>query len=173
MSGIKIEEVTNIIRDAGGRIVGRTRLQKIAYLLAATGLDDSFRFAYKHYGPFSEELASSAKFGALFGNLDERQDQTAWGGTYSTYTIDNPQGVEQGTPRNSLAVLAAAADSIELELAATAVFLAHDGYDDPWDETAQRKPEKATAVRLANAKTLLNSLSEIDVPNPIPPALLA
>ncbi|MCQ0090919.1 hypothetical protein [Roseovarius sp. M141] len=173
MSDIRIEEVTNLIRDAGGRIVGRTRLQKIAYLLTATGLDDSFRFAYKHYGPFSEELASSAKFGALFGNLNERQDQTAWGGTYSTYTIDNVQELEQGNPRHSLATLAAAADSIELELAATAVFLAHDGYDDPRNETAQRKPEKATAVRLANAKALLASLSQIDVPTPIPQTLLA
>ncbi|MCQ0090910.1 hypothetical protein [Roseovarius sp. M141] len=53
------------------------------------------------------------------------------GGTYSTYTIDNVQELEQGNPRHSLATLAAAADSIELELAATAVFLAHDGYDDP------------------------------------------
>jgi len=173
MPDIRIEEVRNIIRDAGGRVVGRTRLQKIAYLLSATGLDDSFRFAYKHYGPFSEELASSAKFGALFGNLDERQDQTAWGGTYSIYTVTDMEGVNQGTPRSNLATLAATADSIELELAATAVFLAHDGYDDPWDETAQRKPEKATAVRLANAKTLLTNLSQVNVPNPIPPVLLA
>jgi hypothetical protein len=173
MSGIRIEEVTNIIRDAGGRIVGRTRLQKIAYLLTATGLDDSFCFAYKHYGPFSEELASSAKIGALFGSLNERQDQTAWGGTYSTYTIDNVQELDQSNPRHSLATLAAAADSIELELAATAVFLAHDGYDDPWNETAQRKPEKATTVRLANAKALLASLSQIYVPTPIPQSLLA
>jgi hypothetical protein len=172
MSEIRTDDVTNIIRDAGGRIVRRTRLQKIAYLLVATGLDDSFRFAYKHYGPFSEELAASAKFGALFGNLIERQHQTAWGGTYSTYSVDNVQDLDQTTPRSSLASLAAAADSVELELAATAVFLAHDGYVDPWDETAQRKPEKATALRLANAKALLTSLSRVDVPNPIPPILL-
>ena len=120
MSDFKIEEVTNIIRDAGGRIVGRTRLQKIAYLLSATGLDDSFRFAYKHYGPFSDQLASSAKIGALFGNFSERQDQTAWGGTYSTYTLDGAQGVDRQDPRHLLASISAGADSIELELAATA-----------------------------------------------------
>ena len=85
----------------------------------------------------------------------------------------NVQDVDQTSPRHNLATIAAASDSIELELAATAVFLAHDGYDDPWDETAQRKPEKATAVRLANAKALLNTLSDVEVPNPIPPALLA
>lgn len=173
MSDIKIDEVTNIIRNAGGRIVGRTRLQKIAYLLTATGLDDSFRFAYKHYGPFSEGLASSVKFGALFGNLNEDQDQTAWGGTYSTYSIDDVQAIDQTGLRYDLASLAVAADSIVLELAATAVFLAHDGYDDPWGETAHRKPEKATNVRLANAKALLVSLSQVKAPKPIPPALLA
>ena len=121
MTGSMIQEVTNIIRDAGGRIVGRTRLQKIGYLLSATGLDDSFRFSYKHYGPFSEELATSAKFGALFGNLKERQDQTAWGGTYSTYTISDVEDLDYTSPRYALASVAAAADSIELELAATAV----------------------------------------------------
>ena len=87
-------------------------------------------------------------------------------------TVDDVQGIDHDAPRYCLANLAAAADSIELELAATAVFLAHDGYDDPWDETTQRKPEKATALRLANAKALLASLSQINIPNPIPPTLL-
>lgn len=173
MTDIKIEEVTNIIRDAGGQIVGRTRLQKIAYLLTATGLDDNFRFSYKHYGPFSEELASSAKYGALLGNLIERQDQTAWGATYSTYTIGTVQGLDKDGPRHVLASFAADAGSIELELAATAVFLAHEEFEDPWAETAQRKPEKATDVRMATAKSLLVELANIDLPEPIPPLLLA
>lgn len=171
MSEVKIQEVTNIIQDAGGRIVGRTRLQKIAYLLAATGLDDSFRFAYKHYGPFSEQLASSAKFGALLGVLQERQDNTAWGGTYSTYTVDAVPGENHIGPRRELAAIASGADSIELELAATAVFLANEGYGDPWDETAQRKPEKATIIRINNAKQLLANLAGVEVPNPIPHTL--
>lgn len=172
MSNIRIDEVTDIIRDAGGRIVGRTRLQKIAYLLTATGLDNSFRFSYKHYGPFSEDLASSAEFGALLGKLNERRDQAAWGGTYSTYSIDDVHGLDRTSSRHNLASVAVEADSIELELAATAVFLAHEGYDDPWDETTQRKPEKATPARLRNARSLLARIAEIQVPNPISPALL-
>lgn len=171
MSDVKIQEVAKIIQDAGGKIVGRTRLQKIAYLLAATGLDDSFRFSYKHYGPFSEQLASSAKFGALLGSLHERQDNAAWGGTYSTYTVDEAPELEGTDARSSLATIASKADSIELELAATAVFLAYEGYPDPWSETAQRKPEKATDLRVGNAKSLLADLSSVNVPNPIPQAL--
>lgn len=168
MSNFMIDEVADIIRAAGGTIVGRTRLQKIAYLLTVTGLDDSFRFAYKHYGPFSEQLASSAKFGALVGNLSERQDQAAWGGTYSTYTVAGMPAANLSGARNTLASQAVQADSIELELAATAVFLSCDGYDDPWGETARRKPEKATEQRLENARALLGNLKKIDVPNPLP-----
>lgn len=172
MPDVKINEVVNIVRDAGGEIVGRTRLQKIAYLLSATGLDDNFRFAYKHYGPFSEQLASSAKFGALFGELVERVNQTNWGATYSTYTVNNVPYANEADPRHSLASIAADADSIELELAATAVFLVHDGYDDPWGETAQRKPEKSSPNRLQNAKELLRRLSGIEVPTPLPDILI-
>ena len=171
MSDFKIEEVTNIIRDAGGCIVGRTRLHKTAYLLTATGLDNSFRFTYKHYGPFSNQLASSAKFGALIGDFSEKQDQAAWGGTYSTYTLDDPQDVDDEDPRFRVASMSAEAEAIELELAATSVFLFYDGYKNAWDETAQRKPEKSSPERLANAKTLLERLATVDVPIPIPEEL--
>ena len=171
MSDYKIDKVTNIIRDTGGSIVGRTRLQKIAYLLTATGLDDSFWFTYKHYGPFSDQLASSAEIGALIGPFSEAQDQTAWGGTCSTYTLDDAEGVNHEGPRYQLGSMAAEAESIELELAATAVFLFHDGYENVWEETAQRKPAKFSPERLANAKALLANLATVDVPNPIPAQL--
>lgn len=172
MSDIKINEVVSIVGEAGGRVVGRTRLQKIAYLLTATGLDENFEFIYKHYGPFSADLASSAEFGALIGNLTEEKTQTQWGAVYSTYTVDGFQPPQVMTARGQLASIAAASDSIELELAATAVFLAREGYDDPWEETSQRKPEKVTPVRLQNAKALLTQLSQIAVPQPIPEGLL-
>lgn len=171
MSDSNFEEVANIIRDAGGKIVGRTRLQKIAYLLSVTGLDNNFQFAYKHYGPYSEHLASLAKIGALLGIVNERQDQTVWGGTYSTYTVDDVNGMDESRSRHSLASVAAAAESIELELAATAVFLSYDGYSDPWKETAQRKPEKSTPERLNNARVLLSSLAKVNVPCPLPSEL--
>jgi hypothetical protein len=35
------------------------------------------------------------------------------------------------------------ADAVELELAATAAFLAYERFPDPWGETARRKPEKS------------------------------
>jgi len=171
MSEIKIDKVVSIIRSSGGKIIGRTRLQKIAYLLAATGIDSNFNFSYKHYGPFSEQLASSAKFGVLLGDISETIDQTNWGANYSTYTINERSN--ENTPACQLANIATSADSIELELAATALFLFHDGYENAWDETARRKPEKSTRNRIQNAKTLLTTLSKIELPIPIPDKLLS
>lgn len=109
MSRIMSKEVRAIIQDAGGKIVGRTRLQKIAYLLTATGLDDNFGFSYKHYGPFSEQVASSARLGALFGDLKEEPHQTAWGATYSIYTIDDDSEVDAPSARHAIAARAAEA----------------------------------------------------------------
>lgn len=168
MSGLLIDEVSSIVQDAGGRVVGRTRLQKVAFLLTVTGLDSSFRFSYKHYGPFSEELAHSAEIASLIGRISERQDQASWGGTYSTYSVEVPTVVDHTSARSKLASEAAKADAIELELAATAVFLSIEGFDDPWGETARRKPDKSTSQRIANARVLLARLRQIPVPQPLP-----
>lgn len=162
------KKVAAIIADAGGRVIGRTRLQKVAYLLTVTGLEDTFAFSYKHYGPFSEELASAARIGKLFGDLAEIEQSASWGGSYSIYTATRDGGAEVDQRRVALARAAAAADAVELELAATAVFLAEEGYPDPWAETARRKPEKAEGERLAKSKALLRSLSQIETPKRLP-----
>jgi hypothetical protein len=47
---------------------------------------------------------------------------------------------------------AAKASAIELELAATAAFLADAGSRDPWGDAARFKPDKAQSGRLENAK---------------------
>lgn len=162
-----IERVADIVRDAGGKIVGRTRLQKIGYILELAGLGDGFRFEYRHYGPYSEELAVAARNAHLFGVLKEAEHPTSWGGTYSVYTTSAPSECKN-LVRFELVRLAAEADPIELELAATAAFLAQDGVKDPWDETARRKPEKVQGEQLSNAKLLYRRLSKLKVPNRLP-----
>lgn len=161
-------KTAGIVRDAGGRIVGRTRLQKTAYLLIAAGLESDLNFFYKHYGPFSEELATAAREARLLGILQEAEQQAAWGGTYSTFTVSWPDDSSVPPARCQLARLAAEADAIELELAATAVFLAKEGHADPWGETARRKPEKAGLGRIDKAKLLYRKLGSVDVPNELP-----
>ena len=168
MTSFKFEEVADIIASAGGEVVGRTRLQKIAYLLTVTGLDSNFLFSYKHYGPYSEQLASVARLGAMLGTFSETQQTAAWGGTYSTYILKVPRPVDQGSDRAQVAAIAAKADAVELELAATAVYLANEGFADPWAETTRRKPEKSTQQRIAGAKSLLEKLGKVQLPNPLP-----
>lgn len=162
------EKVASIIRDAGGRVVGRTRLQKTAYLLTVTGLENGFTFSYKHYGPYSENLAAAANLGDLLGYIHETEQAAAWGGTYSIYTTENQDDADENQARQQFAQATAKADAVELELTATAVFLATEGYQDAWEETARRKPDKVSDGRLDRAKRLLCALSGIDVPQRLP-----
>jgi uncharacterized protein len=162
------KKVAAIISDAGGRIVGRTRLQKIAYLLTVTGMERDLAFSYKHYGPYSEELAAAARLGNLLGDLQESEYPASWGGSYSVFTAESSSQAPGDDSRRRFAKVAADSDAVELELAATAVFLSKEGYPDPWQETARRKPEKADSERLAEAKELLRSLSRIPTPVPLP-----
>lgn len=161
-------KVADLVRDSGGRIVGRTRLQKLAYLFHAAGLEEGLNFSYKHYGPFSEELAAAAREASLLGLVREEEQLAAWGGAYSTYTCE--VGAERNglAARRQLADVAAAADAVELELAATAVFLALEGVPDPWNETARRKPAKADGGRLQRSMALYRQLRQIETPRQLP-----
>lgn len=168
MSYVNAAKVADIVRDAGGKVVGRTRLQKIAYLLTVSGLEGGLPFRYKHYGPFSEEVATAAREASLLGLLTETEQVAAWGGTYSTYLVTDHPGPDTDKARLRLAQMAAASDAVELELAATAVFLAGEGSGDPWAETARRKPEKADKGRIDRARVLYAKLASVDTPIPLP-----
>jgi len=148
----RLKPIAQIIRDAGGSIVGRTKLQKTAYLLKLAGFEDRYQFGYKHYGPFSEGLAEAAELAAAFDVITERQLRATWGGAYSVYEADGAPSDDPARVR--LARAAAGADAVLLELAATAAYLADEGKTRPWSETAERKPDKAADGRLERAKGL-------------------
>ncbi len=78
MAAKPYQRVAAIIRDAGGEVVGRTRLQKTAYLLDVAGYGDGFEFRYRHFGPYSDEVAESARTGALLGVLTEKVKSASW-----------------------------------------------------------------------------------------------
>jgi uncharacterized protein len=157
-----------IVRDAGGHIVGRTRLQKIAYILEASGLGGGFPFRYKHYGPYSEQLAAAAQTARIVGMLNEQETPATWGGLYSTYDSLLPQEFSAPEERRRLAQELVNVDAVELELAATALFLAFEHFQDPWGETARRKPDKADGGRLERAHQLYQRLRNIPTPRPLP-----
>jgi uncharacterized protein len=162
------EKVAGIIRDAGGKIVGRTRLQKTSYLLELSGLGDGFPFQYRQYGPYSEELAAAVRDANALGLISEEEHPAGWGGFYSVFTTHAVPAQDVHPSRMKLAREAASASAIVLELAATAAFLADQGSTDPWGETARFKPEKAQG-RLENAKALYLRLQQIETPKPLPP----
>jgi uncharacterized protein len=163
-----LQKAADIIRDAGGRIVGRTRLQKLAYLLELSGLGAGFPFEYRHYGPYSEELSLAVRNGALLGALREEEHETNWGGFYSIYTTPGTSDLPANSARSQLARLAVAADPVQLELAATAAFLANGGIADPWEMTEKLKPEKARSGNLQKAKSLYRRFAQISTPQPLP-----
>jgi len=169
MAGLReAQRAAEIVRDAGGQIVGRTRLQKIAYFLEAAGLGSGFPFRYKHYGPYSEQLADAAQTARIVGMLDEKESVANWGGLYSTYLSLLPQDFGANEARQRLAHELVNVDAVELELAATALFLAHERLQDPWAETARRKPDKADGGRLQRARQLYQFLRAIPTPRSLP-----
>jgi len=161
-------EAAAIVRDAGGRIVGRTKLQKIGFFLEAAGLGRGFPLQYKHYGPYSEQLAFGVQHAAALRLINENETLSSWGGTYSTFTLSASLDDQVDPARMNLARELAKADSIELELAATALFLRYDGIADPWSETERRNPEKAAGGRLERAKQLYQHVYQMQTPNPLP-----
>lgn len=170
MSEKLTERVAHIVRDAGGRVVGRTKLQKLAYFLVAAGLEPSIPFVYKHYGPYSEPLAAATRDAHLLRLLNERDEIAGWGGGYSVYSTTGQPRQDVSAARIELAGIAAVADSVELELAATALFLAkEEGCNHAWQETERRKPEKADGGRLARAQELYRRLAAVQSPVRLPP----
>ena len=153
------EKVRSIIANAGGQIVGRTKLQKIAYLLEVADEGDGFHFDYYRYGPYSEELSRAISLASAAGDIGEEEKIASWGGSYSIYTApasSNTDGIRQ-----RLVQTAAEANAVVLELAATAAYFAVNGESDPWKETETRKPEKAAGGRLDEAKRLYGMLRGI------------
>jgi len=169
MGKFEWENAAGIVRDAGGKIVGRTKLQKVAYLLELAGLGTGFPFEYRHYGPYSEELAEAIKLADAFGLITEDERLADWGGMYSIYTATNDAGERDRGLRARFAESASQIGAVELELAATAAYLsAVERNLQPWEETKRLKPEKATPQRLHAARQAYEKLRRMPVPRPLP-----
>ena len=153
------DAVAQLITLNGGRLVGRTRLQKSVYLLKACGIDLGFDFDYHHYGPYSEELAIAARDAEALGLVDVEW-RNSYGNEYaifqSTVGVDKFPQAEKA--RHILQALGRYEATV-LELAATADFLRKNGYEnDAWDETIDRKASKVTKQRLDQSRKLLQEL---------------
>lgn len=161
------QKAAEIVRDAGGQIVGSVKLQKLAFLLELAGFGEGFRFYYHHYGPFCDELISAIEVAEAFGLVKEEEHQANWGGKYSIYRATAKAGERVLGKRATFAEAAAKIGSIELELAATAAYLkVYENVADPWGETAHRKPDKKSHIEAA--KSAYSRLMELPVAKPLP-----
>ncbi|WP_333672939.1 hypothetical protein [Elioraea tepidiphila] len=162
-----------IVQDAGGKVVGRTRMQKITYLAQLAGFPAEFAFEYRHYGPFSEDLATGLDIASALGQLTEEVGESTWGGIYSIYRLPD-QRPPADPARAAFLQKAKEIGAIELELAATAAFLfaeegiGRDKPGNPWHETRKRKPQKSGEGRLEAAARAYGELRLLNTPKPLP-----
>ena len=121
MFNINAGKAANIVRDAGGEIIGITRFHKIAYLLHTLGLDNNFRFIYKHFGPYSHGLDDAIRTSILLDQMTEIKRTANWGGEYSIFCVMGAMR-DNENPRVWAASEAARVDAIVLDLAAAAIY---------------------------------------------------
>lgn len=83
MSLFEVAYILNLL----GEIKGRTRIQKIVYILKYLGYPFSEDFSYNYFGPYSDDLRKEIDFLTSLGILDE----TVQGSTY-VYRKTNKMG---------------------------------------------------------------------------------
>lgn len=156
------QDVRDIIAASGGSLAGRTRLQKSGYFLEVEGVGSGFDFNYHYYGPYSEELATAATDASALRLISIIPVHSQSGFRYEVFKTDQPHSTGSGTDlerRKEILNILDRYDSLSLELAATAHFLAENGFEqDPWSETKKRKAGKANEDRIRKAKELLLEL---------------
>lgn len=158
--------VVGLIALHGGELVGRTRLQKEAYLLHRCGGEFDLPFVYHHYGPYSFDLTNGWTDARAEGRIEITEKPGRHGIPYAIFRRkDNAARPKQlgalpaARARPLLKKMKEVSD-IVLELAATIVFLRDEGGhpDDAIEETKARKSLKATDERIDKALSLLREL---------------
>ena len=146
------------------KLVGRVRLQKIAYLLQKLGLKEAqaLDFSYHHYGPYSEQVDSARWFADAAGLIEEtRARRKLDSATYSIFEMGNAAKDLPEFPAEFAIKVQdwAQRDPIVLELAATVHWLAAEEKVEDWKkELRRRKTWKVENGRLEKALELLKEL---------------
>lgn len=131
-----------LIRACDGVMEGRVRVQKVAFLLGAKGVEnfDPEDFVYHYHGPYSRALSDVLHQAVSFGLVQEKRESFSDDMVRYSYEI-SPSGQEFLDAADSKSELTALAKSISdcnwrsLELAATVVFLEKQGSSNNRDES--------------------------------------
>ena len=147
-------------------LIGRTRLQKEAYLLHRCGANFDLPFTYHHYGPYSFELAEGTLYAQAEDRIEIEERVGRYGVRYAIFRAkentqipDHIGQLPSGEANRLLSKMEKVSDVV-LEIAATIAFLCNErGYGDgAVDETKIRKPRKASNERVQEAQALLSEL---------------
>jgi hypothetical protein len=158
-----VDWLAALIRLNGGEIVGKTRLQKIVYLLEAKDLGFGFSFDYHNYGPYSAEVSFALDDAEALELVKTNERPGFHEVPYTVYAASEAApafAADNATAARKVALqIMDRYSALVLELAATAVYLRESGYrSNYWDETRRRKPLKASPDRILSAKVLLSEL---------------
>lgn len=159
-------ETASLVAALGGQVVGKIRLQKIVYLLDILGLNSGFSYSYHHYGPYSSELSDATDFEHFFGDLEEEQRNRVSDGVPYTVFRTNKRiedsdlvGDLSASDIRHYASIIDGYTATELELAATAYWLAHEEKIENWfEELRKRKGVKTEEGRTDKALKLLEEM---------------
>lgn len=162
MSAVDI--VVALVALWGGELIGRTRLQKGAYLLHCCGANFDLFFVYHHYGPYSFKLAAGCA-DAIEERRLEMEERRGQRGRYRVFkTGESRRSIGALSADDTRRIVQRLKDSTDLvlELAATIVFLREEGgyrkMEDAIVETRIRKVQKATDERMERALSLVHDL---------------
>ncbi len=152
-----------IVALNGGQLVGRTRLQKTAYLLDACGMKSGMQYDYHYYGPYSFALAEGWETAKREQRLHVNEKPGRHGVSYYVFVTEEkaPEKLGAFTVRRAAKILERLKEQSDLvlEVAATLVFLGRrPDVSDAVTEVKRRKPLKATDERLKAASRLLDEI---------------
>jgi uncharacterized protein YwgA len=158
--------VVDVVALSGGRLVGRTRMQKTIYLLDVLGMRSGASYYYYNFGPFSDEIAngiSDSKFSGVL--VEETEYRMSDASPFSIFKSDkfSEQAHQVGAlPADKVTGILqrfASCNSTVLELAATIHWLAQVEKVSDWrGELVRRQGSKTQNGRMEKATELLGEL---------------
>jgi uncharacterized protein YwgA len=158
-----VEWLAALVNLNNGTIIGKTRLQKIVFLLEEKGLGFGFSYDYHNYGPYSAELSFAIDDAEALRLIKTERRPGYHEVPYTIFEATNlAPNFEEDEKRTLIGKALSIVDgysALVLELAATAIYLKNNGYaENYWSEVKKRKPLKADKDRIQKAKKLLSDL---------------
>lgn len=157
--------VTGVVALNGGKLVGRTRLQKTLYLLERCGMAAGLNYGYHDYGPFSVEVAEAMDFAEVEKRVVSEKKLGPHSVPYYIFTTDEKKPGQLGRLRSKRVEdylrIMKEYSAFDLEVAATMAYLKDTGVPESEVEAKVRelKPAKATDERVRRAQELLEKLN--------------